>query len=78
MIADETSDPILRSVSRLPVLAPNEDRAKRLRARCRARLVQPATAPRRRYGPALLAGMCLLYLSAVVVDVLRLAFLKHP
>ena len=77
MTIDESSDPILRGVSRLPVLAPNEARAQRLRARCRARLSQPASAPRRQYGPALLAGMGLLYLSAVVRDVLRLAFLDH-
>lgn len=72
MMTDDTSDPILLSVSRLSVLKPDEQRAERLRARCRSRLARRAPEPRRGYGPALLAGFCLLYLSAVVHDVLRL------
>ncbi len=77
MTFDESSDPILRGMSRLRVLAPNAERAERLRARCRARLTPSAQAPRRRFGPAVLAGVCLLYVSAVVLDVLRFAFLEH-
>jgi len=72
MTIDESSDPVLRAVSRLPVLAPNKHRAERLRARCRTRLAQPAAPPRRAFGPAMLTGMSLLYLAAVIRDVWRL------
>lgn len=71
MTLDESSDLELQGVSRLPVLAPDQDRAERLRARCRARLARRTPAPRRRYSAALLAGICLVYLSAVVHDVLH-------
>jgi hypothetical protein len=64
-------DPILPGVSRLPVLVPNEQRAARLRARCHARLARRAPEKTRGFGPAAVAGFCLLYLSAVVHDVLR-------
>ena len=69
---DNTSDPILQRLSRLPVLASDQTRAERLRARCRARLDRQAPPSRQVFGPALIAGLCLLYLSALVHDVLRL------
>lgn len=72
MTFDASSDPILRSVSRLTVLTSDEGRAGRLRARCRMKLGRRAPAPKRAVGPAVVAGLCLLYLSAVVHDVLRL------
>lgn len=65
-------DPILRQVSQLPGLTPDKQRAERLRARCRAKLAPPARKQRGLIGPALLAGFCLLYLSAIVHDVLQL------
>jgi len=71
MSHDDFLDLELPSMSRLPVLTPNQDRAKRLRAGCRARLARRKTEPRRRFGLALLAGSCLLYLSAIVHDMLR-------
>lgn len=65
-------DHLLRQVSRLTVLAPDERRAERLRAHCRAKLAQrPARAAQRPFGPAIFAGLCLLYLSAIVRDVLH-------
>ena len=68
----QEDDPILRQVSRLTVLTPNEGRTNRLRARCRARLAPPAPEKERRVAPALFAGFCLLYLSAIIHDVLQL------
>jgi len=66
------SDHLLRPVSQLTVLTPDERRAERLRARCRARLApRPARAARRPFGPAIFAGLCLLYLSAILHDVLQ-------
>ncbi len=65
-------DALLRQVGRLTVLTSDEQRAGRLRARCRARLAGRAPQPSHRLGPAVLAGLCLLYLSAVVHDVLQL------
>lgn len=69
---DNASDPIGRSVSRLPILSPDERRGGRLRERCRARLARCNAAKPRRFGHALVAGLCLLYLAAVVHDVLWL------
>ena len=71
MIVDETSDPVLRRISRLPVFIPDERRAALLRQRCRAR-VRRTPPPRRVLGPAVFTGLCVLYLSALVLDVLRL------
>ena len=80
MMPDCHDDPLLRQVSRLPKLTPNQHRAERVRGRCRAKLAPP---PRERSSvmePALLAGFCLLYLSAIVHDVLqfRAGFLGTP
>lgn len=72
MMIDDASDPILRSVGRLPVLTPDDRRAERLRARCRAKLARRAEPKERTFGHALIAGLCLIYLSAVVYDVIRL------
>lgn len=71
MICDDASDPVLRALSRLPVLSPDERRAARLRARCHARL-RRAPEPKRSLGPVLLTGLCVLYLSALVLDVMKL------
>jgi hypothetical protein len=68
---DDASDPVLRSISRLAVLTPDERRAARLRKRCRAQM-RRAPKPVRRLGPVLFTGLCVLYLSALVLDVLRL------
>ena len=65
-------DPVLRRVRRLTVLSSDEQRAGRLRARCRARLARRAPRPSRQFGPAVLTGFCLLYLSAIVHDMLQL------
>ena len=72
MMLDGHDDPILRHVSRLPELTPNQARADRVRARCRAKLAPPARNQASAIEPALLAGFCLFYLSAIVHDVLRL------
>jgi len=68
---DDASDLVLRSISRLAVLTPDERRAAQLRERCRARM-RRAPKPERRVGPVLFTGLCVLYLSALVLDVLRL------
>lgn len=73
MTIDEHTDPLLRAISRLPAVKPDEQRAERLRARCRARLIRRAPDNQTPgLGPALVAGVCLAYLSAVVHGVLRL------
>ena len=73
MIVD-ASDPILRSISRLAVLTPDERRAAQLRERCRAQM-RRAPKPERRLGPVLFTALCVLYLSALVLDVLWLRVL---
>ena len=65
-------DPVLRRVSELTVLSSDSRRAERLRSRCRAALEQRPPVKRQRLGPALLAGLGLIYLSALVHDVLLL------
>ncbi len=72
MMFNDASDPLLRDVSGLPVLSPDHRRAERVRARCRARLERPAPGKKGALGHAVFAGLCLAYLSAVVLDVLRL------
>ena len=65
-------DPVLRRVSELTVLTSDHPRAERLRSRCRAALEQRAPVKRQRVGPALLAGLGLIYLSALIFDVMAL------
>ena len=71
MIVDDASDPVLRSIRGLAVLTPDERRAAQLRERCRAQM-RRAPKPVRRLGPALFTGLCALYLSALVLDILRM------
>lgn len=68
---DDAADPIVRSLRRLAMLAPDERRAAQVRERCRARMRRPPT-QKHRLGPVLVTGLCVLYLSALVLDVLRL------
>lgn len=72
MTNSDFTDPILRGVGRLPVLMPNEQRAERLRARCRARLAPPPAKKNGQFAPVLLAGWSLLYLTAIALNALRL------
>jgi hypothetical protein len=81
-MTDEDGDPMLRTLRRLPVLEPDTSRAERVRTRCRstiARRHEQAESPGRPRAftayalvPALVGGLCLMYLSAVVHDLLRL------
>jgi hypothetical protein len=71
MSIDDAADLALRSVSQLPPLRPDERRSAQVRARCRAQL-RRARKPRRRLGPVLFTGLCVIYVSALVLDVLRL------
>lgn len=71
MTNDDLPDPILRSVSRLPVLTPNPQRAALMRARCRAKLALRPAEKAGRLGPAAAAGFCVVYLAALAHDVLR-------
>jgi hypothetical protein len=66
----EDADPVLIRLSRLPVLTPDARRAARRRARCRAGL-RPARRPHRTLGLALFASLCVLYLAAIALDILR-------
>ena len=65
-------DPVLRRVSELTVLTSDDQRAERLRSRCRAALEQRPPVNRQRVGPALLAGVGLIYLSALIFDLTAL------
>jgi hypothetical protein len=80
-MSDEANDPLLRSLRALPVLEPDPARAARVRARGRdifARRRRQATQPAGSSSivvlleRALVGGLCLIYLSAVLHDVLRL------
>jgi hypothetical protein len=81
MTIDDANDPILRALRRLPDAAPDEPRGARVRARCHAALDR---ARRGRERPArgstalqiaeaaLVGGLCLVYLSALLHEVTRL------
>jgi hypothetical protein len=71
VIAHDDVDPLLRDISQLTVLASDARRDVPLRARCRARMRREPR-PRRLLGPVVFAGLCVLYLTALVIDVLRL------
>lgn len=68
MTADDDRDPMLRRLRELEVLRPDQQRAARLRARCHARLRRPAP-PAPRLGTLLFAGACVVYVGALVLDV---------
>jgi hypothetical protein len=81
MTCDEDRDPILRQLARLPVATPDAARSERVRARCAAALTRrqaapPRTAPvdglRPLLGLTLVGGVCVVYLSVVIGDALRL------
>lgn len=70
MIVDDAPD-LPHSLRGLVVLTPDERRAGQFRGRCRS---QMRRAPKRGsvLGPVLLTGLCVGYLLALVLDVLRL------
>ena len=70
MTTDSPSDPVARALACLIPLAPDKARSAHVRQRCQARMRH--TRPVRMLVPALLTGLCMLYLSALVLDVLRL------
>ena len=74
-------DPLLRALACLPAAAPDEARAERARARChaafeRARLRRERPARRSTaiqiVEAAFVGGLCLLYLSTVILEAVRL------
>jgi hypothetical protein len=78
---DESYDPLLRNLARLSILEPDASRTERIRARCHRAIARRQQAARIAPGAsftqlvlesALVGGLCLIYLSAVVLDVLRL------
>jgi len=82
MTQDEARDPILMNLGRLSAISPDPAHAQHVRSRCRAELTRrrhraERTArrrilTRRVLAPAFVGGFCLLYLSAVVYDVMQL------
>ena len=78
-MSDEANISMLRNV---PMLEPDAARADRVRARCRAamaqrqqqaaRSIRRAELTARVLEQVLVGGLCLIYLSAIVGDVLRL------
>lgn len=72
MMIDDAADPIVRGMSQLHVLTSDEHRAERVRARCRAGLVSRVRTEERPSGEGLIAGLCFVYLSAVVHSLFRM------
>ena len=80
MTSDDPKD-LGRILARLPVAVPDVARAEHVRARCHAALARRQRAAdrpghgigrtERVLAPLLVGGFCLIYLSAVVLDVLR-------
>ena len=68
MTADDAPDPVLLGINRLTVLTPDERRAALVRERCRARM-RHAPKRKRALGPALFGGLCVVYLTALLLDV---------
>jgi len=81
MTFGDPNDPMLRALRHLPDAAPDEARESRVRARCHAALERARRRRDRAAGgsaglriveAALVGGLCLLYLSAVLHEVARL------
>jgi hypothetical protein len=70
-VIDDADDPVARRLRRLEVLVPDQRRAEQVRQRCRARLRRPP-APDSGIAPVLVTSLCVLYLCAIAIDVLRL------
>jgi hypothetical protein len=80
MTSNDTNEPILRILSRLPAATPDASRSERVRARCHAVLARRQRKEERaRNGAgvaprviesALVGGFCLCYVSAVILDAL--------
>ena len=81
-MSDDADDATLRRLRRLRVLEPDRARAERVRARChdmiarRQKRAEPTTGSDGFTAvvlqPALVGGLCISYLLAVVYDVIRL------
>jgi hypothetical protein len=86
MTPDELRDPILMKLACSSTVSPDPARAERVRSRCQAELTRrrhraERTArrrilTRRVLAPAFVGGFCLLYLSAVVYDVVQLYVIR--
>ena len=82
MTPPHTDDPMMRNLGRLRPLVPDPSHAERVRARCHAQLGRRqrrwergalrAESTRRVLAPAVLGGVCVLYVAALVGTVLRL------
>jgi len=81
MTFGDPNDPMLRALRHLPDAAPDEARESRVRVRCHAALERVrrrrdraarGSAGLRIVEAALVGGLCLLYLSAVLHEVARL------
>jgi hypothetical protein len=82
MTSDDSHDVSVKSLERLPRLAPDPDRAERVRVRCRTHLARS----RRRSArigvmtarawrllpPVVVGGLCVVYVAALVATTLRL------
>ena len=87
MTPAHTDDPMMRNLGRLRPLVPDPSHAERVRAMCHAELgrrrrrweraARLAESTRRVLAPAVLAGVCVLYVAALVGTVLRLRGVIH-
>jgi hypothetical protein len=64
-------DPLIRALATLPDLAPDEARAARVRARCRARLERPPRQLSVPLEPATVGAVCAVYAWQIVRAVIR-------
>jgi hypothetical protein len=81
MTTNKMDDQLLRDMHGLPVLASDESRRERVRARCHAAIARRRLQVERRAGrarfrarvlePALVGGFCLTYLVGVFYNVLQ-------
>jgi hypothetical protein len=82
MTPAHTDEPMMRNLGRLRPLVPDPSHAERVRASCHAQLGRRrrrrehvaglAESTRRVFAPAVLGGVCVLYVAALVGTVLRL------
>lgn len=71
MIVDDVPDRVVRSIDGLVVLTPDQRRAEQFRERCRCQL-RRASKPASVLGPVLITSVGMIFLCALVLDLLRL------
>lgn len=77
MTCHDAHDASADGLDRLMTLMPDPERAERVRARCRGKLVRSRRRASRVLGPVVVGAFCVFYVAALVATTLRLEAIFH-